>query len=277
MTAVAGETPRRQEIGGLTRTLRKVIPHRYRPLVRDIQRSLTWRIHAGDSFACPCCEKTFGHFVRYDQDLQCPHCGSLGRHRLTWLYVSRWTDLGERRGRLLHVAPERGLMRRFRAVPQLDYLTADLDSALADLRLDIADIPFANASVDAIICSHVLEHVEDDRKALHELFRVLRPGGWAILLAPVDAAIAVTIEDRTVTSAAERERLYGQYDHCRRYGLDYPERLSEPGFIVSADRCADLLDAEIGQRYGIDAGETVYVCRKPARLRGSRAAAALSE
>ena len=195
----------------------------------------------------------------------CPSCLSLERHRLLWLWLRRETDLFERLPRLLHVAPEvclmRHLRRAYRNRPDR-YVTADLESPLADLHFDIQQIPLAGDSFDAVICNHLMEHVADDRQALRELLRILKPGGLGVLLAPVDYARAETFEDDTITDPAERTRLFGQYDHRRVYGRDYAERLRSAGFEAREIDYAARFTAEERRRYAF-AADRLYVVRKP--------------
>jgi predicted SAM-dependent methyltransferase len=152
---------------------------------------------------------------------------------MIWLWMTRTTTLLEEHPRLLHIAPEVSLMRHFKRLYKSDnYLTADLESPLADMHFDVQSIPLADNSIDVIICNHLLEHVEDDRQAMRELHRVLRPGGWAVVLVPEDRARATTFEDDTITDPKLRTELFGQYDHRRVYGRDYDERLRDAGFRV---------------------------------------------
>ena len=214
---------------------------------------------------CPCCQahlrrfKPFGVVPR--PEACCPVCWSLERHRLINLYMTQKTDLLDgRRKRMLHVAPEPQLSWWFQAQPHIDYLSADLFAVNAMVKMDITDIQYPDDSFDVIYCSHVLEHVPDDRKAMREFRRVLRPGGWAILQVPITAD--VTFEDPTVTTPAERERLFGQHDHVRRYGPDYKDRLGDAGFSVTVDEFVrDMDDASI-RRLGLMRSEDVYLCRK---------------
>jgi SAM-dependent methyltransferase len=116
-----------------------------------------------------------------------------------------------------------------------------------------------------ILCSHVLEHVPDDRRAMRELARVLKPDGWAFLQVPVNRRIARTIEDPQVTDPGERERRFGQSDHVRWYGLDFPVRLAEAGLEVRVEPFAERLGPEAAGRYGLVPGEDLYLCRKDSR------------
>lgn len=222
----------------------------------------------GEGVECPCCGGRFRRFVPYGvrprrPRAQCPACGAVERHRLLWLFLRERTDLLRRPQRLLHVAPEAVFAERLRRVPGLRYVSADLASALAAVRADVQRLPFGDARFDALLCHHVLEHVPDDRGAMAELLRVLRPGGWAVLQSPIDSDRAVTHEDPSVTDPRERERQFGQSDHLRQYGRDYADRLREAGFEVGAERFFKALPPEQRARYGLK-GETIWLCRRPA-------------
>lgn len=193
-------------------------------------------------------------------DAQCPVCYSLERHRLVWSYFTNKTDLFDGKPkRLLHVAPEPQLSRLLRRVPGLDYLSIDLEKGKAMMSADITNLPFKDKQFDVIYCSHVLEHVPEDRKAMAEFRRVLRPDGWAILLVPIRGE--VTFEDSSVTSPEERERLFGQWDHVRIYGSDYVTRLREAGFKVRVDSYSKEFQENEIARMGIDRQEDIFFCR----------------
>ena len=191
----------------------------------------------------------------------CPICGSLERHRLVWLFLERRTDLFDGRPRrILHVGPERCLEARFRQIPSLDYLSADIEDPAAMVRIDITDIPYADKYFDIIHCSHVLEHVVNDRRAMSELHRVLADDGWAILQVPIGAAH--TFEDPTVTDPKDRERVFGQSDHVRIYGPDYFDRLEAAGFSVQRVAGREFVSEEEAQRISVDLGEVIPICRR---------------
>lgn len=138
----------------------------------------------------------------------------------------------------------RHLKPHFQAHPG-QYLTADLESPLADLHFDVQQIPLPDNSVEVVLCNHILEHVADDRRALRELHRILKPGGWGIVLSPVDSTCEHTYEDDSITDPAERTRIFGQYDHRRIYGRDYADRLREAGFeAADIDYAASLTEEE---------------------------------
>ncbi len=243
-----------------------------RPLM---QRMAEWSVpiiglfYLGKGKICPICGAERRKFLPYGYVEQrdnalCPSCLSLERHRLLWLYLKRETTLLKSRPRLLHIAPEVSLMRHFKrlykSLPKR-YITADLESPLAHLHFDVQDIPLESNFAEVIICNHLLEHVEDDEKAMSELYRILKPGGWGILLSPVEYDRAVTYEDDSITDPAERTRIFGQYDHRRIYGRDYTERLRKAGFTVDEiDYCEQLHPGEM-ERYAL-MREIIYLVRK---------------
>ena len=210
--------------------------------------------YSGQGRLCPICGSSSPRFspigVRAREDAQCLHCGSLERHRLSWLFLRTRTDLfGPTPRTMLHLAPEPCLAQRFRAHLGDGYLSADLCPDRAMTRIDITDIAYADESFDAAFCSHVLEHVDDDRRAMRELHRVLRRGGWAIVLVPITAER--TFEDPRITDPRGREAAFGQADHLRRYGPDVVDRLREAGFAVEVTRASDLVTAEVAVTLGL--------------------------
>lgn len=256
----------------MKKLIKWTLNHVPRPL---LQRIAGWAVpvagflYKGRGRECPVCGSKYRRFMPYGYvnarpDALCPHCLSLERHRLLWLYLVRETDLLTTFPKTLHIAPEVCLMRHLRkhfASHPGQYVTADLESPLAELHFDIQAIPLADDYAEVIFCNHILEHVADDRQALRELHRILRPGGWGVLLSPVDLSRAETFEDDTVTDPAERTRIFGQYDHRRIYGRDYADRLREGGFRVEEiDYAARFTPAE-RQRYGLPA-DHLYVVRK---------------
>src|SRR5690606_6899838 len=134
--------------------------------------------------------------------------------------------------KMLHFAPEQAFYRRFRKQKNLQYITTDLSSPLADVKADICNLPFQDDEFDVIFCNHVLEHIPDDTKAMQELFRILKPKGWAVLQIPQDLSREKTFEDDSITDRKERAKIFGQYDHVRIYGRDYFDKLRQIGFVV---------------------------------------------
>jgi SAM-dependent methyltransferase len=168
--------------------------------------------------------------------------------------------------RVLHVAPERGIAEWLTRRSVVEYLAGDLTPERYDfvpaVRVDVARLQFADAQFDLLICNHVLEHVPDDRLAMRELFRVLRPGGQAILQVPISDALTLTREDPAVTEPHERERMFGQADHVRIYGRDYSDRLSAAGFVVEVVNPGDRWGGETVHRLRLDPKERLYIGRR---------------
>jgi SAM-dependent methyltransferase len=215
---------------------------------------------------CPVCEKSSRRFLTFGlvprKDAQCAHCGSLERYRLAWLFMQKRTNLFDGKSKkMLHVAPEpcfRSILKRRLGD---SYLTADLFNPLAMVKMDITNIEHPDQSFDVIYCSHVLEHVQDDRKALREFYRTLKNDGWAILLVPITAD--KTFEDPSITDADERLKLFGQKDHVRRYGPDYIDRLQEAGFKVEIIKVSDLVQGDDKVRMGLASTTSeIYFCTK---------------
>jgi SAM-dependent methyltransferase len=221
--------------------------------------------HRGDAVQCPCCGREWGSFAPAwnRAGAICPGCGSHERHRALCLYLSERTPLGDEPMSLLHFAPEYALRGRMEATPGLRYVTADLDPRGVDVRVDITAMPFEDGAFDAILCSHVLEHVPDDRAAMSELRRVLRPGGWALVLVPLDLARESTHEDAGVTSPEDRVREFGQHDHVRMYSADIAGRLEDAGLLVAADRFVEELGEERRRRHGLLTQDLIFRCERP--------------
>lgn len=217
----------------------------------------------GRRVACPCCGHHLRRFVFFrGQPILCPWCGSLPRHRLLCLYLQNCTNLFRDRLTVLYFAPD-ALERKLRTSPNLTYISTDLDSPDAMVHMDITDIPFSDHTFDVIICSHVLEHVPDDRKAMSELYRILKRGGRAIILVPFELDRAATFEDPSVVDRKERIRLFGQHDHVRRYGQDFITRLEQAGFIVSQELYAHELDPSAIGKYVLSLDEAIFSCKHP--------------
>lgn len=240
-----------------------------------LQRLAGWMMplvglwYRGNRYECPLCGRRYRKLLPYGyvtsrENALCPHCLSLERHRLLWLYLERETTLFKSLPHLLHIAPEVCLMRHlkphYKSSPER-YQTADLESPLADLHFDIQQIPLAEESFDVVICNHLMEHVEDDLRAMRELHRILKKGGWGVLLSPVDLQRATTFEDDSITDPKERTRIFGQYDHRRLYGNDFSDRLREAGFEVEDLDYAARLTPEERTRYALPE-DHIYVIHK---------------
>lgn len=218
------------------------------------------------SFFCPVCESAVKHFIpggrRLRPGARCPVCGSLERHRLVWLYFQHNTDFFQKPCAFLHIAPEPPISRRLRERSDIRYVPADLHPQQQSIqRMDVTSIPYPDNCFDVIYASHVLEHIMDDRKAIHEFHRALRPGGRAVLLVPI--AGTRTKEGEPTMSPLERERAFGQEDHVRSYGTDFADRLREATWSVTEDSFASTFSPEDRRRYGLRSDEHIYCCIKP--------------
>ncbi len=209
---------------------------------------------------CPICgyRGTFisvGHPGRWDA--RCLHCGARERHRLLHLWITEGGGDRLAEKRILHFAPEKAFMARMRGNPL--YETADLLQAGVTHRLDITDTKLPDATYDVVMANHVLEHIPDDRAAMREVFRVLKPGGVALLTTPINATRRETYEDPAIVGETARWAHFSAHDHVRYYGLDFAERLAGVGFVVETFR----VSPEDEVKYGLLRDEWIYVARKP--------------
>ena len=195
----------------------------------------------GNTYTDPIDEKSFRKFLPYGYGKQrknalSPSTLSLERHRLMWLFLKNDTTFFTSKTKLkvLHIAPEQCFLDIFKKQQNLTYTTSDLESPIADVKADICDLPFKDNSFDVVFCNHVLEHIPDDTKAISELYRILKPGGYGILQVPQDLTRSKTFEDNSITNKKDRTKIFGQYDHVRIYGQDYFDKLRSGGFKVKA-------------------------------------------
>ncbi|RZS91963.1 class I SAM-dependent methyltransferase [Aquimarina brevivitae] len=222
----------------------------------------------GSKFTDPIDGKSFSKFLPYGyvkqrDNVLSPSTFSLERHRLLWLYLKKETSFFSKPAKVLHFAPEQAFFKRFKKLKHLDYTTTDLNSPLADIKADICDLPFKENSFDIILCNHVLEHIPDDTAAMRELYRILKPGGMAILQIPQDLSRATTFEDDSITDPKKRTEIFGQYDHVRVYGRDYFNKLRSIGFQVEEVDYTATLSPEEVSKYALAQGEIIPVCYKP--------------
>jgi SAM-dependent methyltransferase len=201
-----------------------------------------------------------GHPARWDA--RCASCGSRERHRLLWLWATQ--DGGNRLAgqRILHFAPEKALRRALRDNP--DYETADLRQKGVTHQVDITRLPMPDGSYDVVIANHVLEHIDNDRQAIRELFRVLRPGGTALLTVPLNPSRTKTYENSAILDPAGRQAHFNAPDHRRFYGLDFVDRLAEAGFVVDTFR----VPPETEVTFGLLPMEWLYVATRPSTAPG---------
>lgn len=260
----------------IRQTIKKLIPGRYQqPLKRAFLRVIWY----GRKYKCNVCCSSIRKWkpIGYDfqviktynivgsgiRDALCPVCGASDRVRLLLLFLQSRTELFKQPLKLLHIAPEPPLEYIFKKVNTIDYLTADLNPEEVMMQLDITNAPFADATFDAIICNHVLEHITDDARAMKELFRILKPNGWAVLQVPVSLNLDKTFEDFSITDAKVREQVFGQKDHVRIYGRDYTDRLQKAGFYVMEHQWTkEQTLSGSGRSFQLNNEEVIFFCTK---------------
>ncbi|MFT5146347.1 MAG: SAM-dependent methyltransferase [Polaribacter sp.] len=229
---------------------------------------ISWYLK-GDKFTDPIDGKSFRKFLPYGYGKQrenalSPSTLSLERHRLIWLFLRDNTTFftATKKLKVLHIAPEQCFLDIFRKQQNLNYITSDLESPIADVKADICDLPFKENEFDIVFCNHVLEHISNDTKAMQELYRVLKPGGFGIFQIPQDLSKAITFEDDTITDRKERAKLFGQYDHVRVYGRDYFDKLRSIGFKVDEVDYTKKITLEKIEKYCLMKNEILPVCYK---------------
>lgn len=224
-------------------------------------------LYRGNEFTDPINGKSYRKFLPYGYVKQrdnalSPGTLSLERHRLLWLYLNNETNFFSKTLKVLHVAPEQCFYKLFKNLKKINYTTFDLNSPLADIKGDICNLPFKENSFDFILCNHVLEHINDDNKAMKELYRVLNKNGTAILQVPINQKSTKTLEDSSIVDKKERIEKFGQYDHIRLYGLDYFKKLESFGFKVNPLKYSkEFTEGEI-IKYGLIKDEIIPVCKK---------------
>jgi SAM-dependent methyltransferase len=179
-----------------------------------------------------------------------------------WLFLKEKTNFFTDQLKLLHIAPELSFIKIFENMKNIDYISADIESPLAKVKMDVHELPFAENTFDVVFCNHVMEHVDDDIQAMSEIHRVLKPGGWAIIQSPVYMHLDKTLEDPSITDPMEREQVFGQNDHMRKYGRDYGDRLRKGGFKVTEDDFLNELSDEVRRRHALPPEEIIYFCEK---------------
>ena len=229
---------------------------------------ISWYLK-GDKFTDPIDGRSFRKFLPYGYGKQrenalSPSTLSLERHRLMWLFLRDNTTFftATKKLKVLHIAPEQCFLDIFRKQQNLNYITSDLESPIADVKADICDLPFKENEFDVVFCNHVLEHISNDTKAMQELYRVLKPGGFGIFQIPQDLSKAITFEDNTITDRKERAKLFGQYDHVRVYGRDYFDKLRSIGFKVDEVDYTKKITLEKIEEFCLMQNEILPVCYK---------------
>lgn len=230
----------------------------FRPIIKWYYR--------GNRYVDPIDGSSYRKFLPYGyQKLRpnalCPGTLSLERHRLLWLYLERETRFLEQPLKVLHLAPEQVLYKKFKSFEHWDYTTADLHSPLAEVKADICALPFEENTYDLILCNHVLEHIQDHIKAMEELYRVLKKGGTLIAQVPLEEQREKTFEDNSILDKKERTKVFGQYDHVRIYGKDFYSFLDQVGFKSQAISYASSLTEEEFNLFGLQK-ESIPLAKK---------------
>jgi hypothetical protein len=260
--------PRRRKriLASLNQLVHRVLPTRWHSFVAGI-RWIGWQ------HQCPVCRWPTRVFrplaVVPPVPERCSRCGSLARHRLLWLFLHERTDLFRARLKVLHFAPEACFQDRLRKLPNLDYTTADLAGGYVKPMevLDVTAIDKPNDAYDLVLCLHVLQAVEHDALAMREIWRILKPGGWAILNSRINPNVEHTYPNPALPAAEVRAAATNQDFAFRIYGRDFPRRLEAAGFEVTTVDYRNSLRPDLVKRYGLQTPSEVFVCRKP----GSRA------
>jgi SAM-dependent methyltransferase len=226
--------------------------------------------YRGKTYTCNCCNRSFrklkakGIFYKRE-NAKCPYCGSLERTRVLLFYVRNETELLTEKRSLLHFAPEAALYSTLKNAPALNYIAADINPNYADHVVDIMHINFPDNAFDYIICSHVLAHVPDERKAVREMYRVLKPGGTALIMTLIDRDNPKTTVIGAILDAEKRKEYCAEPDLFRLHGSDFGESLAREGFRVEEIDYTSKLGAEISRTHclGNKDRELIFRCIKP--------------
>lgn len=223
---------------------------------------------------CPICGYEGIDFKPYvniiHREVECPQCKSHERHRALWFFFNERKDLLKKGNKFLHFAPEIQFNELFRSAG-MEYHPVDIsfNNSLVEEQIDIQDIPYENDYFDVIYCSNILEHVPDDKKGMSELYRVLKPGGIALILVPINGISyempvdkSKTFENPKYNTPKLREKYYGQDDHLRLYGTDFKDKLINVGFKILADDYIKNLGHEKIDKYALIKDENIFECSK---------------
>ena len=224
-------------------------------------------IFRGKKYTDPIDDSNYSKFLSYGyktvrKNALCPGTLSLERHRLLWLYLDRETNFLSSNLKVLHVAPEQVFYKKFKKLKNWEYFTFDLNSPIADIKGDLISTNFKDEYFDLIICNHVLEHIEDDKSALDEMYRILKYNGISILQVPINVKRENTFEDLSIKSKIQREKYFGQYDHVREYGLDFKDRVEQAGFKVEMINYSKKISQDLIIKYGLMKDDLIPIGKK---------------
>ena len=224
-------------------------------------------IFRGKKYTDPIDDSNYSKFLSYGyktvrKNALCPGTLSLERHRLLWLYLDKETNFLSSNLKVLHVAPEQVFYKKFKKLKNWEYFTFDLNSPIADIKGDLISTNFKDEYFDLIICNHVLEHIEDDKSALDEMYRILKYNGISILQVPINVKRENTFEDLSIKSKIQREKYFGQYDHVREYGLDFKDRVEQAGFKVEMINYSKKISQDLVIKYGLMKDDLIPIGKK---------------
>ena len=224
-------------------------------------------IFRGKKYTDPIDDSNYSKFLSYGyktvrKNALCPGTLSLERHRLLWLYLDKETDFLNSNLKVLHIAPEQVFYKKFKKLKNWEYFTFDLNSPIADIKGDLISTNFKDEYFDLIICNHVLEHIEDDKSALDEMYRILKYNGISILQVPINVKRENTFEDLSIKSKIQREKYFGQYDHVREYGLDFKDRVEQAGFKVEMINYSKKISQDLVIKYGLMKDDLIPIGKK---------------
>ena len=224
-------------------------------------------IFHGKKYTDPIDDSNYSKFLSYGyktvrKNALCPGTLSLERHRLLWLYLDKETNFLSSNLKVLHVAPEQVFYKKFKKLKNWEYFTFDLNSPIADIKGDLISTNFKDEYFDLIICNHVLEHIEDDKSALDEMYRILKYNGISILQVPINVKRENTFEDLSIKSKIQREKYFGQYDHVREYGLDFKDRVEQAGFKVEMINYSKKISQDLVIKYGLMKDDLIPIGKK---------------
>ena len=224
-------------------------------------------IFRGKKYTDPIDDSNYSKFLSYGyktvrKNALCPGTLSLERHRLLWLYLDKETNFLSSNLKVLHVAPEQVFYKKFKKLKNWEYFTFDLNSPIADIKGNLISTNFKDEYFDLIICNHVLEHIEDDKSALDEMYRILKYNGISILQVPINVKRENTFEDLSIKSKIQREKYFGQYDHVREYGLDFKDRVEQAGFKVEMINYSKKISQDLVIKYGLMKDDLIPIGKK---------------
>lgn len=245
----------------------KILPRKFLIKYSFLITPILRIIFRGKKYTDPIDDSNYSKFLSYGyktvrKNALCPGTLSLERHRLLWLYLDRETNFLSSNLKVLHVAPEQVFYKKFKKLKNWEYFTFDLNSPIADIKGDLISTNFKDEYFDLIICNHVLEHIEDDKSALDEMYRILKYNGISILQVPINVKRENTFEDLSIKSKIQREKYFGQYDHVREYGLDFKDRVEQAGFKVEMINYSKKISQDLVIKYGLMKDDLIPIGKK---------------